>query len=250
MTAKPITPGQKKQLSRFVRDAAEHVSLDDFDAEAAQRIIESGDKLPEAFKLALLRLSRKPDAVRITQAQRLWEVGLGRDLGLKHNEFEGYLEMMPEVPDSLLAPDPFLPLLRLLDPRLGAQKICQLAKVADYGVSNLDPFDQRHATPMVPHWVRALDGRVNHGRTPNDCRAECVGKLLAGTDHVGLALYIHDNNVVKKGEHVMDLPGSVHRDARSYCAFLEVWDVGPGLDDHRHSGIPYLQYGTVVFSRE
>ncbi len=217
MTALPITPGQKKQISSFVTDA-----------------LEGG-----------------LDNTRVTQAKRLWDLGYGRALG--YESFEVYLATIPEIPASLLADDPELPLLTLDDPRVPRTARAKLAgvKYAEFGYNDQShiPFDKRHETSKTPYWFRAHNGRPNRGRKPSECRAELTGNLLAGTVDVGLALFTQHKNVVKEGEHVMELPGSVPRDVRGYCACLYVWDGQPKLNSYG-DGNANPHYGAVVFRRE
>ncbi len=258
MTPKAITSGQtdgqKKQLKRFVEDAFLVLTskLDELDGESAQRIIESGNKLPKAFQEALQKLGRrKPDDTRVTQAKRLYDLKFngrlkGKDL------WEAFLATIPEIPDSLLEHDPDFPLLTLVYPVNGLVKTCELALVKDCGVSNLEPYSPRDITPAEPHWIRAHDGRVNRGKKPSVCREEAVKRgFFPGTAEVGLAIWIHhqSQNVAVEGEHVMDLPGSVHRGNRSCCAYLLVWYGSPKLHGFRDDDA-HPQCGAVVFRRE
>ncbi len=50
------------------------------------------------------------------QAKRLWDRGFGRDPSVKAKNFKAYLAGILQIPASLLADDPELPLLSLADP--------------------------------------------------------------------------------------------------------------------------------------
>ena len=188
---------------------------------------------------------------RQSAAKRLWDLGFGTELGVR--TFKQYLAKVPPVPVEALVEDSTLPLLRLCDPRPSLIASARMASVrhAELGYSegNAEPWDARHEDGKEPFWLRAHDGRVNHKRRPSDCRAECLGNLLAGTAKVGLALYAHDQKVVVEDEHVMDLPGSVRQGARSDCAFLKVWGRHPELCLYRSGGAG-ARFGTVFFRRE
>jgi len=200
----------------------------------------------------------KSNDVRETQAKRLWDLGYGKWLmenrpALGITSFETYLATIPAVPAGLVEHDDFLPLLTLDDPRVPRTVRARLAGVkhAEFGYADdtLAPFDARHETGNQPYWFRAHDGRVNNGKKPSECRALCTGNLLAGTADVLIALFTQHTNVVKEGEHIMDGPGSVHRETRTDCAYLGVWDGSPELVGH-HGGDADSFYGTVVFRRE
>lgn len=184
---------------------------------------------------------------RIIQARRFWKKGWGRELGFK--KFQQYLDTIPEIPLSLLADRPDLPLLVLVDPRLGIVKSCRLAglKYEEYGWNDktLEPYDDRHNIPTdKPYWIRASDGSPNLKRKPSDCRDECIGQLFAGTADVGIAIWIQYS---PRG-HVMDLPGSVHSGYRDHCAFVVPFG-NPRLDaDWSVDALPGC--GSVVFVRE
>jgi len=252
MPAKPITSSQKKRIRGLISDNL-HQSFNGVDKETAQRIIEAGDKLPEAIKLALLKLGRKPDDARVKQARVWWDKVISRAIKPGFTSFEAYLVTVPEIPEVLQEEDLFLPLLTLGDsnvPRTERAKLIGV-KHAEFGYDNntLVPFDARHEIPRGPFWFRAHDGRVNNGKKPTECRDACVGKLLAGTADIGLALLLQHPDVAVEGEHAMDLPGSVHRGDRAYCSYLKVWDGSPKLNVHLGDDAGSF-YGTVVFRRE
>ncbi|MFH1253573.1 MAG: hypothetical protein V1664_04575 [Candidatus Uhrbacteria bacterium] len=191
-----------------------------------------------------------PAEIRLAQARRLFELGFGGEGVI----FETYLEGIPEIPAFLVANDSKLPLLFLADPRPGLVKACQLIgiKYAEfgYGDESAEPCDKRHSDPTEPFWFRCNDGRSNRNRKPTDCRIECTGNLLAGTAMVGVTAYAHKVDIVKEGEHIIDLPGSVDRDARGDCAYLGVWRGQPKLFLDRDAEIAYPHYGSLVFRRE
>lgn len=189
---------------------------------------------------------------RRIQAKRLWDKGIGPEVKAKN--FKVYLADIPEIPQSLLADDPTLPFLSLADPRVGLVKACSLIGIqhAELGYSEGDaaPFDERHTDPTVPFWFRHDDGRENRGRRPDVCRDECTGGILVGTAITGAFVYLHHPEIVTEGEHIIDLPGSVHRVSRIVCAFLGVWEGQTRLVVDRNSGdvIPY--YGSLRLRRK
>lgn len=189
----------------------------------------------------------KSDDPRVIQAKILWDLGFGREL--KIDSFDSYLATIPEIPTSLLAHNPELPLLVLVDPRLRYVKSCRLAglKYEEYGWTDetLVPVDDRHALASdTPYWVRAHDGSPNLNRRPSDCRAECSGRRYAGTADVGIAIWIQYG----PRNHVMDLPGSVHAALRGSCAYVSPFG-DPRLLASR-DGDAHPECGTVVFVRE
>lgn len=135
--------------------------------------------------------------VRVIQAKVLFDKGLGDDLG-----FDAYLATIPEIPETLLADDPNLPLLRLVDPRLGLVKTCKLfgIKFEEFGYSDADAVacDARHEMPNTPFWVRAHDGRKNRNRKPNVCRDKCKDKLFAMTAMVAIMVWVQDRALSRK----------------------------------------------------
>jgi hypothetical protein len=192
------------------------------------------------------------DDPRLVQAKRLWDKGWGRELGFE--TFDDYLATIPEIPDFLAADDPELPLLFLADPRLGLTRSCQLLGVRytefGYNDESAEPWDARHCDPVEPFWFRCHNGRPNRNRKPVDCWAECRGNRLAGTAIVGLMAYIHKPDIVKEGEWVIDLPGSVFRRTRDYCACLRVWDGRAKLGLLRDARVARPHCGSLVFRRE
>ena len=189
---------------------------------------------------------------RLIQAKVLWDKGFGRELGFK--TFKSYLATIPMIPVSLLADDPNLPLLRLVDPRLGIAKACKLfgIKFEELGYSDADAVicDARHETPTEPFWVRAHDGRKNRSRRPDVCRDECKDKIFVMTAMVAIMTWVQDPSIIKQGEHVLDCPGSVPRSARGSCAFLRVWVGEVKLDLLRIAGGAFPHYGAGAFRRE
>lgn len=191
---------------------------------------------------------------RTKQARRLYDLGYAKELGI--DNFEKYLESIPDVPAGLVEEDKTFPLLTLDDPRVPRTVRARLVGVKHEefgcGDGSFVPCDARHETGSVPYWFRAHDGRVNRGKKPSVCREEATKRgLFAGTAEVGLAIWIHhqNQNVAVEGKHVMDLPGSVHRDYRACCAYLWVWGGSPKLGDCGH-GVACPQFGSVVFRRE
>jgi hypothetical protein len=189
----------------------------------------------------------KSDDLRHIQAKRLWDRGFGREL--EFDSFDTYLATIPEIPARLLEDDPELPLLSLADPRLGLIKACELIGIKheefSYTEGDAVPWDERHKDLVKPFWLRHNDGRTNRNRRPDHCRDECTGDILAGTALVGIMAYLHHPEIIVEDEHVIDLPGSVHRDGRVHCAYLGVWGGRVELDVCRGSDIAYPDCGSL-----
>ncbi|MFA4845003.1 MAG: hypothetical protein WC654_00385 [Patescibacteria group bacterium] len=191
---------------------------------------------------------------RWAQAKRLWDRGFGRDEAVNVKTFKAYLASIPQISASLIADDPDLPLLSLCDPRPGLVRSCKLIGIhheeLGYKEGDAVPFDDRYIDPTVPFWFRHDDGRRNHKRRPDHCRDELTGDILSGTAIVGAFSYLHHPEIVKEGEHVADLPGSVRRGDRAGCAYLRVWGGQVGLDVSRNSVIADPSYGALRFRRK
>ncbi|MFA5946184.1 MAG: hypothetical protein WC802_04730 [Patescibacteria group bacterium] len=185
--------------------------------------------------------------VREEQMERNFRLGFADALRIA--SIDVYLASIPLVPPGM-AHDGEFPLLALVDPRPGLMRSLSLAQVRGLGTAKLAPYSLRDVTPAYPHWICALDGRVNHMKRPNECRAEAIKRgLYAGTAEVGLAIYIHhkDKNVVVENEHYMTLPGSV---VRRHCADLGIWYGVPKLCSVGGSvRVASSRFGTVVFRR-
>ncbi len=190
------------------------------------------------------------DDPRQIQAKVLWDKGF--DHGFE--SFEAYLATIPEIPETLLVDDSNLPLLRLVDPRLGLVKTCELfgIKFKEFGYSDADAVacDNRHEIPSTPFWVRANDGRKNRNRRPDVCRDECKDEFLAMTDMVAIMTWVQDPSIIKENEHILDCPGSVHRAGRGYCACLGVWHGEVELVLSWGAGDADPRYGSGAFRRE
>jgi len=219
----------------------------------------------------------KSNNPRLIQAKVLWDKGVGQNViigfdssvpGLdgfgEFNEnvpgypvwaksFEEYLATIPEIPEALLADDPNLPLLRLVDPRAGLVKTCELFgilfKEFSYSDEDVVAFDTRHEIPNTPFWVRAHDGRKNRNCKPNVCREECKDKLYAMTAMVAIMVWVQDPSIIKENEHVLDCPGSVRR-ADGCCAYLHVCGGVVRLVLVRHAGSAAPNCGAGSFRRE
>ncbi len=180
----------------------------------------------------------KTDDPHVIQANVLWDKGIGRELGI--DSFKDYLASIPGIPHSLLKNDAMHPLLRLVDPRLGLSKTCELfgIKFREFGYEDKDviSFDDRHGIPRTPFWVRAHDGKKHRECKPRDCRDKCTDKLFAMTAMVGVMVWVQDSNIIRKSEHFLDCPGSVHRLDRGFCAFLGIGNSGIRLSLGRYDG--------------
>ncbi|TSC64615.1 MAG: hypothetical protein G01um1014106_40 [Parcubacteria group bacterium Gr01-1014_106] len=180
----------------------------------------------------------------LVQSKVLWDKGWGRELGCKTlDAYRKSLETdglptkperpagLPEHLDRLILWDR-RPLL--VDGKISLVKACRLLGVVFGG--NDDTLVQHEATPAITEpvrWVWCQDGRRNRNRKPSDCRNGFqkpeVGLEVLG----GLFLFAQDHTVIREeGDawHIMDLPGSLHRDEPSRCAYLGLWVDGPELD--------------------
>jgi hypothetical protein len=188
------------------------------------------------------------------QAKRLWDRGFGRDPSVGAKTLKAYLKGIPQIPASLLADDADLSLLSLADPRPGLLRSCKLLVIQfeelGYSDDSAESFDQRFAIPTTPFWFRHDDGRHNRKRRPDHCRDEATGDIQAGTAMEGIFAYAHHLDIVKEGEHVIDLPGTVHRDNRVDCACLEVWGGQTELYLYRHSDVASPDYGALRLRRK
>jgi hypothetical protein len=187
-------------------------------------------------------------------AKRLWD----RDFGLHRNvnaeNFEAYLQGMPQIPEGLLAEDTELPLLSLADPRPGLLQACRILVIEYEELSYTDktagPFDERFETPAEPFWFRHDDGRQNKGRRPDHCRDETSGDVQVGTAMEGIFAYAHHSQIVVEDEHILDLPGTVVRSWSVDCACLKVWDGQAKLSFSRSSNCFSQDYGTLRVRRK
>lgn len=184
---------------------------------------------------------------RIIQATRWYSADTDSVLGFR--TLNQYLATIPPVSETLVHPREDLPLLTLLERRIGNTAACKIAglKYGCFTDRALVHVDERHRLPMEPIWIRAHNGIPNINREPSVCLAECIGNRLAGIDSVGIAIYL----VHEKGKHTMDLPGSVHFGSRR-SVYVDPFDSpleGPKLDERRNKqACP--KCGTVVFVLE
>ena len=176
-----------------------------------------------------------PD-LREIQAKRLWEKGFGGDPNVLAKDFWDYLAGIPRISANLLADDPDLPFLSLADPRPGLVRSSALGFI-QYGRNDGDAeqFDRRFLLPATPFWFRHDDGHRNRNRRPYRDWEWFAGDILAGTAMEGVFSYLHHPTIVKEGVHSVDLPGTVRRGYRSFCARLGVWDARAGLGLDRNS---------------
>jgi len=187
-------------------------------------------------------------------AKRLWDRGFGRDKAVKAKNFRDYLQGIPKIPASLLAQDSDLSLLSLADPRPGLLRSCRLLRIKyeKLGCADGDvgPFDDRFVLPTAPFWFRHDGGMENRKRRPDHCRDEATGLVLVGTAMEGLFAYAHHLDIVKEGQHALDLPGTVCHPERVDCAFLRVWSRQARLGLYRCSGFASPDYGALRVRRK
>ncbi len=192
----------------------------------------------------------KSNDLRTIQAKRLWDLGVGRELGFpsfgRELGFEKYLETIPAISPRLLLPDRKFPLLVLVEPRLPLKMLCALANVDFHGDnSTFVPRSDEYLDVVVPVWIRIQGGRKNRNRSVEDCRRDFAKNERGLTALEGVSAYIHHPEVVtdltQRDGHAMDLPGSVRREEREDVARLSMsngramldsrWD-GGALPDH------------------
>ncbi|MBI5794185.1 hypothetical protein HZA87_03835 [Candidatus Uhrbacteria bacterium] len=187
-------------------------------------------------------------------AKRLWDRGFGRDPKIQAKNFKVYLASMPKIPAGLLADDAELPFLSLADPRPGLLRSCKLLGIQheELGYKDVDaePFDDRFTVPTTPFWFRHDDGRKNRNRRPDHCRDEAAGDIQVGTAMEGIFAYVHHPDIVKEGEHVIDLPGTVHHSGRADCAYLEMWGGQMKLRLSGSSDVAYPLCGALCLRRK
>lgn len=188
------------------------------------------------------------------QAKCLWDRGFGRDPNVRVKNFKAYLAGIPQIPAGLIALDTDLPLLSLADPRPGLLRSCKLLGVQyeELGYSNEDavPLDENFPLPTTPFWFRHDDGRANRKRRPDHCRDELTGDIQAGSAMEGVFAYAHHPNILKEGEHIIDLPRTVRRDFRVFCAYLMVWSGQAKLYLFRDSDIARPFCGALRLRRK
>ncbi len=149
---------------------------------------------------------------RISQVKRLWDLGVGRVLGI--GSFEEYLAGIPVVPPEVEAYDDAFPYLVLVEPRVGFSEFCGMAAIyARWHQDVVAPFEERYTEFSGPTWIRIQDGRKNHDRSWRN--AESAGELFL-TAIQGVCAYIHHPGVLEategvpeRGGHVMDLLGTI-----------------------------------------
>ncbi|TSC71863.1 MAG: hypothetical protein G01um101438_866 [Parcubacteria group bacterium Gr01-1014_38] len=194
----------------------------------------------------------------LIQTKVLWDFGWGRELGVttidayrKSVEKEGLATKpdrpagMPEHLNRLVLWDR-RPLLEKRERReqVSLVKICRLLNV-DFSGDD-ETFIQHEATPEITvpvRWVWCQDGRRNRNRSPKDCRTSFHAPEVGIEALGGLFLFAQDRSVIggtRGAWHVVDLPGSVHRDCPSRCACLLLWSGWPrlrwGWDDDADPG--------------
>jgi hypothetical protein len=165
----------------------------------------------------------KSDDIRVAQAKRYWDLGVGRELDFP--SFKAYLASIPEIPEALKAADASYPNLVLVETRIGLKRLCDLGNIAFEGNDEtFVAYDDRHAEFTQPTWIRIQDGRKNRNRSVKDCRKTFAIDELGLTALQGVCSYLQHSTVVTdlnlSDGHVMDLSGSVPRDDRGCAAYL------------------------------
>ena len=164
---------------------------------------------------------------REIHAKRLWDLGVGRELGFK--DFGVWLESLPPIPKR---PDDNQLSTLVLVPdqsKIGIMKSCQLLGISFSDADNIfvDAWPDRAISGT--YWMWCQDGSKYRGKKPVICRDDLFPKknLIAMTAHEGLWLYVVDRSVLRC--HCIDLPGSVRGGRRGHIAYLLFSGNGPRL---------------------
>ena len=172
--------------------------------------------------------------IRVAQAKRLWDLGVGRELGSA--DFAAYLAGVPEIPAGLIENDAAFPLLVLVEPRLGLKRLCELGGIffrGDDDETFFVAYDKAHTESNHPIWIRIQDGRRNRNRPILDCRNSFSKGERGLTALQGVCAYLQHPTVLsdttQDDAHVMDLAGSVRRDVRDFAACLKLCNGQPSL---------------------
>lgn len=177
-----------------------------------------------------------------------------RGFGVDIRTVAQYRKGIESVPGGLLADDTDLSLLTLADPRPGLLRSCKFLGIKfqelGYIEDSAEPFDENFPLPTEPSWFRHDDGCANLNRRPDECRDELKGDIQAGSAMEGIFAYAHHPQIIKEGEHVLDLPRTVHRGARVLCACLEVWHGRARLFLFRDSDLARPHYGALRLRRK
>ena len=170
--------------------------------------------------------------IRVAQAKRYWDLGVGRKLGFA--SFEAYLTAIPEIPAALLQDDPEFPILLLVEPRLGLKKLCGLVNLAFDGDDKTFVV-YRGALPVLA-WIRVQDGRRNRYRSACACRKSFGRHEIGLTALQGVCLYVQNpglwSDLSDTDGHALDLAGSVKCDITFSAACLIVRSGRAWLDWH------------------
>ncbi len=188
----------------------------------------------------------------LVQAKRLWDLGFGR--ASEVSDFGAYLRDIPPIPKTLLADSDDFPLLCLADPRLGLSRSCSLLgilfKELKLEDADVEPYDERHVTPMEPFWFRFTVPGKNMGRSSGDCRNEFIAQnQFPGTAMTGVMAFAHHPTLVEAGERALDLPGSKHhRSDRHACLWVCDGRLRLGLGRRDNDARPHRGAGAYVLA--
>jgi len=168
----------------------------------------------------------KTHDVWVTQGKRYWDLGVGTALG--YESFSQYFASIPRLPTGFDVDNTEFPLRVLVETRIGLKRLCELGGIGFNGNDEtLVSHDDRHAEFSQPSWIRIQDGRKNRNRSASDCQKTFAKHERGLTALQGVCAYLQHPTVVsewtKDGAHVMDLPGSVHREHRGNAACLGVF---------------------------
>lgn len=160
-----------------------------------------------------------PEEIRLVQAQRLFTLGFGGEV----RTVDQYLQAIPPVPETLFEDaDPNSLIIRLADPRRRLALACHLAGVQIVGQEDeVEVWNNKYEDSDEPFWFRFFGSRSSVGRKPADCRAKfTTSGRLAGTAMIGVMMWAHDKVGFLELGGVVNLPGTVLRVKRHFCAAM------------------------------
>jgi hypothetical protein len=166
------------------------------------------------------------DRIRRMQAHRYWELRVGNALG--YPDFESYLGSIPAIPEAILSePDTFFREIVLVEPRLGAKRLCVLAgAVFDGKDEEFASLDALHAPPLAPMWILVHCGGAYKGEPIYKVRHRMRSYERGLTLIEGVCAVLQVNALpassAASGRYAMNLPGSVRRGRADRAAVVRV----------------------------
>lgn len=189
------------------------------------------------FRLTSGGVAGKSEDVREIQAKRLWDIGVGTELG--HKDFAAYLATIPPVPVELVAHKSHFPRLVLVEPRLGLLRLCACACVVTKNVdSDIAAHSRREAEFKEPTWVRLQSGEHYRYERPMSSRRNFESNEVGLSATQGVCALIQHPDCIRDmaqpNPWAMLLPGTVLRDNGEKIAYLYSFWHKVELDWRRH----------------